>query len=168
MELKNVLKGLGLSLNDHTYYSVLLYTGAITVEVNGTSVKLPKYGKNSFLLAAVELCLDALPSKVVLAFNPQSYIALKNMPTYQELATKGWNISVLAMQFFGQRTTSYSVNAGNGVNVFIPGNLELFGRVEKTIFGSHPIHSMKMSLVGNAVIGIQDNSNVSLNKSKPV
>ena len=160
-ELKGVLKGLGLSLNDESYYSVLLYTGAITVEVNESSVKLPKYGKNSFLLVAVELCSQVLPAKVVLAFNPLSYVALKRMPVYRHLATLGWNVSALAMQFSSQSTLSYLFNARNQRNIFIPGNLELYGRVEKSIVGSHPIHSLKVRLVGNAIIEMQDTNKVS-------
>lgn len=160
-ELNGILKGLGLSVNDESYYSVLLYSNAMTVDVNGSSVKLPKYGKNSFLLVAVELCSQALYPKVLLAFNPLSYEALKDMPVYQQLATQGWNVSALAMQFSRLSGLSYSVNARNQGKTLIPGNVELYGRVEKSIYGSHPIRYLRVRLVGNAISEVPDSNKVS-------
>ena len=148
-ELKGILKGLGLSVKDESFYSVLLYEGAITVKVNQSSLNLPKYGKNSFLLVAVELCSQprALPANVLLAFNPLSFGAMQNMPVYRQLATQGWNISALAMQF-----SRHSL---------IQGNMEFYGRVGKTIGGIDPIRSLGVLLVGNVMSETTDSKIVS-------
>ena len=160
-ELEGILKGLGLSLNDKSYYSVLIYTGAITVEVNESSVFLPKYDRNSFLLVAVELCPQASQTKVIVTFNPLSYDALKNMTVYRQLATHGWNISVLAVQFSRNGGLNYSANSWMKRKTIIPGNIELYGRIEKSIDGSQEIRSLRVRLVGNAITEIPDTDKVS-------
>jgi len=164
-ELKGILKGLGLSVKDESYYSVLLYSGEITVEVNESSLNLPKYGKNAFLLVAVELCSRSLPANVLLAFNPLSYDALVNMPVYRQLATQGWNVTALAMQFSRHTGLGYSAKTWNQSKTFIPGNLEFYGRVEKTIRGSHPVRSLAVRLVGNAILDIPYTKQVSYHSS---
>lgn len=159
-ELKDILDGLGLTVNDESYYSVLLYPGAITIEANETSLNIPKYGKNSFLLIAAELCSQVLPAKVLLAFNPLTYGELKHMPVYRQLAIKGWDVSALAMQFSKHNSFSYSVNKWHQRKTLISGNMELYGKVQKTIHGSHPIRSLDVRLVGNAILEMPFNDKV--------
>ena len=159
-ELNNILNGLGLTVSDESYYSVLLYPGAITIEANETSVNVPKYGKNSFLLVAAELCSQVLPPKILLAFNPLSYGALRHMPVYRQLAIKGWDVSALAMQFSKHNSFSYSVNIWHQRRTRISGNMELYGKVQKTIRGSHPIRSLDVRLVGNAILEMPFNDKV--------
>ena len=160
-ELKRILKDLGLSVKDESYYSVLLYGGAITVKVNQSSFNLLKYGKNSFLLVAVELCSQPLPANVLLAFNPLSFGALQNMPVYRQLAAQGWNISALAMQFSRHGGLTYTVKAWGESNSLVPGNLEFYGRVGKSIRGIEPIHSLGVLLVGNVISETPYTKNVS-------
>jgi len=155
------LKDLGLSVKDESYYSVLLYGGAITVKVNQSSFNLLKYGKNSFLLVAVELCSQPLPANVLLAFNPLSFGALQNMPVYRQLAAQGWNISALAMQFSRHGGLTYTVKAWGESNSLVPGNLEFYGRVGKSIRGIEPIHSLGVLLVGNVISETPYTKNVS-------
>ena len=162
LQLKNVLKDLGLSVVEQSYYSVLLYTNALTVKVNKNSVALPKYDSKYTHLFATELCSEPGPPNVVIVFNPLSYDSLQNMPVYQQLASRGWNVSVMAVQFSRRSSLNYSVNTGNHqIKEPVSGSLELYGKVEKVINGSHPIESLGVRLVGNAIFGISDIDKVS-------
>lgn len=160
LQLKGVLKGLGLSLNEQSYYSALLYTGALTVEVNKSSVALPNYNKNTHLVVT-ELCSKSWPANVLIMFNPLSYEALQSMPVYQQLAAQGWNISAMAVQFSRRSALNYSVNTSNQSNKLVSGDMELFGRVEKVMNGSHPISSLGVLFGGNATFQTSDINKVS-------
>ena len=161
VQLKGVLKDLGLSVKEQSYYSALLYTSALTVKVNQSSVTLPKYNDKNIHLIATELCSESWPANVLIVFNPLSYDALQSLPVYQHLASEGWKVSAMALQFSRRSSLSHSVNTKNQSSELISGSLELYGRVEKITTGSRPIASLNVLLVGNAVFPIPDINKVS-------
>ena len=149
LQLKGVLKGLGLSINEQSYYSALLYTGDLSVEVNKSSVTLPKYNQNTHLVVT-ELCSQFWPANVLIMFNPLSYEALQSMPIYQQLASQGWIVSAMAVQFSRRGALNFLVNTKMQSDKLVSGDLELFGRVEKVVNGSHPIISLGVLFGGIA------------------
>lgn len=161
LQLKGVLKGLGLSVNEQSYYSVLLYTSILTVEVNQSSVTLPKYHKYTHFVVT-ELCSKSWPANVLIIFNPLSYKTLQNIPVYKQLLDQGWNMSVMAVQFSRVGALNYSMSTWNQSNELTSGNLELFGTVERVINGSHPIISLGVRFGGSATIQIPDIDKVSI------
>ena len=161
LQLKGVLKGLGLSVKEQSYYSTLLYTNALIVNVNKSSVALPKYNDKHVHLIATELCSKSWPNNVIIVFNPRSHEALQSLPVYQHLAAQGWNVSAMAVQFSSRSALSQMVNTRNQSNELIFGSLELYGRVEKTMNGSRPIDSLGVRLTGNAIFQIPDINKVS-------
>lgn len=162
LQLKGVLKGLGLSVKEQSYYSALLYTSALNVKINHSSVALPKYNDKKIHLIATELCSRSWPPNVLIIFNPLSYEALQSLPVYRYLAAQGWNVSAMALQFSRRNALSLLVNTRSQSNELISGSLELFGRIEKIMNGSRPISSLSVRLVGNAIFQIPDIDKVSL------
>ena len=161
LQLKGILKGLGLSVNERSYYSALLYSSALTVELNKSSVALPKYdGKNTHLVVT-DLCSKSWPPNVLIVFNPLSYRALQAISVYDKLATQGWKVTAMAVQFSKFSALNYSVYTRKQEQELISGSLELFGRAEKSISGSHPIAFLNVRLVGNAIFGVSDVDKVS-------
>ena len=159
--LKDILRGLGLSVNERSYYSALLYSSALTVEINKSSVALPKYdGKNTHLVVT-DLCSKSQLSNTLIVFHPLSYKGLQAMPVYEQLAARGWKVTAMAVQFSKVSALTYSVYTRNQKNELISGSLELYGRIEKTIDGCHPIDFLSVRLVGNAIFGISDIDKVS-------
>ena len=160
MQLKGVLKGLGLSINEQSYYSTLLYTGAISVEVNKSSVTLPNYNQNTHLIVT-ELCSQYWPANVLIMFNPLSYEALQSLPIYQQLAAQGWSISTMAVQFSRRSALNYSMNTRKQSNTLVSGDMELFGSIEKVVNGSYPISSLGVLFGGVATFQTLDIDQVS-------
>ncbi|XP_022782080.1 uncharacterized protein LOC111323064 [Stylophora pistillata] len=156
LQLKGVLKGLGLFVNDRSLYSALLFSGSLKVEVNKVSVVLPKYdGKNKHIVVT-DICSNSWPAVVLVIFNPLSYNALQAMPVYKQLASRGWQVTVMALQFSKVGALNYSVFTGKRGNKLISGSLGFYGRVGKTIIGSHPVSSLGVRLVGNALFGVSN------------
>ena len=161
LQLKGVLKGLGLSVNERSYYSALLYSSALTVELNKSSVALPKYdGKNTHLVVT-DLCSKSWPPNALIVFNPLSYKKLQAIPVYEKLAARGWKVTAMAVQFSKSSALTYSVYTRKQEHELISGSLEFFGRAEKTINGSHPIGFLNVRLVGNAIFVVSDIDKVS-------
>jgi len=156
LQLKDILKGLGLSVNERSYYSGLLYSNALTVELNKSSVALPKYdGKNTHLVVT-DLCSKSWPPNALIVFNPLSYKTLQAISLYEKLEARGWKVTAMAVQFSKLSALNYSAYTRKQENELIPGSLELFGRAEKTINGSLPIGFMNVRLVGNTILGVSD------------
>lgn len=161
LQLKDILKGLGLSVNERSYYSGLLYSNALTVELNKSSVALPKYdGKNTHLVVT-DLCSKSWPPNALIVFNPLSYKTLQAISLYEKLEARGWKVTAMAVQFSKLSALNYSAYTRKQENELIPGSLELFGRAEKTINGSLPIGFMNVRLVGNTILGVSDIDKVS-------
>jgi len=161
LQLKGVLKGLGLSVNERSYYSALLYSSALTVELNKSSVALPKYdGKNTHLVVT-DLCSKSWPPNALIVLNPLSYKKLQAIPVYEKLAARGWKVTAMAVQFSKFSALTYSVYTRKQEHELISGSLEFFGRAEKTINGSHPIGFLNVRLVGNAIFVVSDIDKVS-------
>lgn len=160
-QLRGVLQDIELSINEESYYSVLLYTNSITVKVGKSIVKLPKYeAENTHLLIAAELCSQSLYTKVLVAFNPLSYSALDGIPVYQQLAQHGWKVTALALQFSMSTALHYSVYVLDQTETQIYGNLELYGRVGKSVNGSYPVSSVSVRVAGSVITHLPNRNEV--------
>ena len=125
------------------------------------SVVLPRYdGKNKHMVVT-DICSNSWPADALVIFNPLSYKALQAMPVYKQLESRGWQVTVMALQFSKVGALNYSVFTRKRGNKLIPGSLGFYGRVAKTINGSHPVGSLGVRLVGNAIFGISNIDEVS-------
>ena len=165
--LKETIEGLQLQVDTSSHYAVLLYTGEVSISLNGSSTRLPDYGKESYLAVAVNLCNERQDSNSIVSFSLASLQKLNSLRLVQDFGLRGWEINVLGFQTSLVKSPfSYfsSLDVWNGTVVkrisVPPGNVEVFGGTKNFLQGVR-FSRGALDFLGNAILSLPDLENVS-------